>query len=204
MEEGFKMIMAEALSEPRGVTAAEGTAKARIERAALSLFVEKSIEGVSTKSIAARAEVSEGLLYRHFKSKADLALTLMRAIHDRLTQLVRGNIEQSLDSAVSDIVQDYTALADEDWTLFAYHLLNMHRFPNLSEDGPLRAAADLVRFNQDAGRLPSGVAPDLLASMALGVVTQAAHGKLLGASIGDLSDYCDEFERAIMAVLEDT
>jgi len=190
--------------DARGVTADNGTAKARIERAALILFVEKSIEGVSTKSIATRAGVSEGLLYRHFKSKADLAQTLMRAIHQQLTELVRQNIDQSLDAAVSEIIRDYTAAADEDWTLFAYHLLNMHRFPSLSEDGPMRAAADLVRFNQAAGRLPSGVAPDLLASMALGVVTQAAHGKLLGASIGKLSDHSDKFERAVMAVLEDT
>ena len=191
------------LSDPRGITASDGSAKARIERAALILFVEKSIEGVSTKSIAAYARVSEGLLYRHFKSKADLARTLMGAIHDRLTGLVRRNMEQSLDAAVSDIVRDYAALADEDWPLFAYHLLYMHRFPNLAEDGPLRAAAELVRFNQSAGRLPSGAPPELLASMALGVVTQAAHGKLLGANISALSDHIDSFERAVMAVLED-
>ncbi len=191
------------LSDPRGITAQDGTAKARIERAALELFVEKSIEGVSTKSIAEFAGVSEGLLYRHFKSKADLAQTLMRAIHERLTSLVRANMDQSLEAAVSDIVRDYAALADEDWPLFAYHLLYMHRFPNLAEDGPFRAAADLVRFNQSAGRLPSGVSPDLLASMALGVVTQAAHTKLLGANIGPLSGHIECFERAVMAVLED-
>jgi len=191
------------LSDPRGVTADQGTAKARIERAALTLFVEKSIEGVSTKSIAASAGVSEGLLYRHFKSKADLAQTLMRAIHERLTELVRENMDQSLDAAVGDIVRDYAALADDDWPLFAYHLLYMHRFPNLASDGPLRAAAELVAFNQAAGRLPSDIAPDVLTSMALGVVLQAAHGKLLGAKIGALSDHTDSFERAVMAVLED-
>ena len=191
------------LSDPRGVTAAAGTAKARIERGALELFVEKSIEGVSTKSIAETASVSEGLLYRHFKSKADLARTLMQSIHTHLTALVRDNMDQSLDAAVSDIVRDYAALADEDWPLFAYHLLYMHRFPNLAEDGPLRAAAELVRFNQSAGRLPSGVSPDLLASMALGVVMQAAHAKLLGANIGPLSSHVACFERAVMAVLED-
>ena len=195
--------MTSPLSDPRGVTAAAGTAKARIERAALTLFVEKSIEGVSTKSISALAGVSEGLLYRHFKSKSDLAKTLMSAIHGRLTTLVRGNMDQSLDAAVSDIVYGYAALADDDWPLFAYHLLNMHRFPNLAEDGPLRAAAELVRFNQDAGRLQTGVSPEVLASMALGVVTQAAHAKLLGANIGWLSDHSDSFERAVMAVLED-
>jgi AcrR family transcriptional regulator len=188
------------LSDPRGVTAGQGTAKARIERAALTLFVEKSIEGVSTKSIAASAGVSEGLLYRHFKSKADLAQTLMRAIHERLTELVRENMDQSLDAAVGDIVRDYAALADDDWPLFAYHLLYMHRFPNLASDGPLRAAAELVAFNQAAGRLPSDI---VLTSMALGVVLQAAHGKLLGAKIGALSDHTDSFERAVMAVLED-
>jgi len=189
--------------DKRGVTAKAGTAKARIERAALTLFVEKSIEGVSTKSISQVAGVSEGLLYRHFKSKADLSRILMKTIHDRLTDLVRDHMDQPLAAAVSDIVRDYAVLADEDWPLFAYHLLYMHRFPKLAEDGPLRAAADLVRFNQGAGRLRAGIAPELLASMALGVVMQAAHSKLLGADIGALSDHIDTFERAVMAVLED-
>ena len=195
--------MPDIITERRGVTATPGTSKARIERAALNLFVEKSIEGVSTKSIAETADVSEGLLYRHFKSKADLSFILMKTIHDRLTELVRSHMDQPLAAAVSDIVRDYAALADEDWSLFAYHLLYMHRFPKLAEDGPLRAAADLVRFNQAAGRLRSGIAPDLLASMALGVVMQAAHSKLLGGDIGALSDHADTFERAVMAVLED-
>ncbi len=195
--------MNDVITDERGVTAKAGTAKARIERAALTLFVERSIEGVSTKSIAASAGVSEGLLYRHFKSKDDLSRTLMKTIHDQLTILVRAHSAQSLDSAVSDIVRDYAALADNDWSLFAYHLLYMHRFPNLAEDGPLRAAAELVRFNQGAGRLSPNVNPNLLASMALGVVMQAAHGKLLGAVMGALSDHVDTFERAVMAVLED-
>jgi len=195
--------MTEIISDIRGVTADAGSAKARIERAALTLFIEKSIEGVSTKSISQRAGVSEGLLYRHFKSKADLAQTLMQAIHSQLTALVRDHVDQTLESAVSDIVQKYAALADEDWPLFAYHLLYMHRFRSLSDDGPLVAAADLVRFNQAAGRLSSALSPDVLASMALGVVTQTAQAKLLGANIGALSDHIDSFERAVMAVLED-
>jgi len=39
--------------------------------------------------------------------------------------------------------------------------------------------------------------------MALGVVIQAAHSKLLGADIGLLSGHIETFERAVMAVLED-
>ena len=114
------------VTDRRGITATDGTSKARIERAALTLFVEKSIEGVSTKSISEYAGVSEGLLYRHFKSKSDLSRILMKTIHDRLTDLVRGHMNQPLAAAVSDIVKDYVELADEDWPLFAYHLLYMH------------------------------------------------------------------------------
>lgn len=195
--------MTDVITDTRGVTAEPGTAKARIERAALTLFIKTSIEGVSTKSLAALAGVSEGLLYRHFKSKDDLARTLMLSIHTRLTDLVRSHADQSLDAAVSDIVRDYAQLADEDWPLFAYHLLYMHRFPNLAEDSPLKAATELVAFNQAAGRLPKNIEPTTLASMALGIVLQTAQSKIAGAVTGPLSDYIPSFERAVMAVLED-
>lgn len=195
--------MREIISDERGVTAVSGTAKARIERAALTLFIETSIEGVSTKSLAALAGVSEGLLYRHFKSKDDLARTLMLAIHTQLTELVRSHADQSLDAAVSDIVRDYARLADEDWPLFAYHLLYLHRFPNLTDDSPLQAATDLVSFNQSAGRLPTAMPAHVLASMALGVVLQTAQSKVAGVITSPLSDFIPNFERAVMAVLED-
>ena len=181
-----------------------GTAKSRIERAALDLFVSRSIEGVSTKSIAAAASVSEGLIYRHFKSKDDLARQLMAHIHVKLTDLVRRHMAQSLDAAVEDIVQGYCALADQDWALFTYHLLHMHRFPKLSEDSPLRAAAELIAFNQSAGRLRTGVDPAVLAAMALGVVLQTAQARVAGAMAAPLSDFAPLFERAVMAVLEES
>lgn len=189
--------------DARGVTGKDGTAKARIERAALTLFIKTSIEGVSTKSLSGLAGVSEGLLYRHFKSKDDLARTLMYEIHRRLTDLVRQHTDQSLDAAISDIVRDYARLADEDWALFAYHLLYMHRFTGIDDDSPLKAATDLVRFNQAAGRLPTGLAPHVLASMALGVVLQTAQSKVAGVINQPLSDFIPHWERAIMAVLED-
>lgn len=189
---------------PHPLIAPIGTAKARIERAALELFVARSIEGVSTKSIAQSAGVSEGLIYRHFKSKDDLARQLMKHIHDQLTALIRLHSEQSLDAAIPDIIADYCALADQDWALFAYHLLNIHRFPKLSKDSPLEAARDLIAFNQAAGRLPSGNDPIVLAAMALGVVLQTAQAKLMGALQNPLSEFAPMFERAVIAVLEDS
>ena len=128
----------------------------------------------------------------------------MQAIHVKLTDLVRKHIDQSLDAAVIDIVRDYATLADEDWPLFAYHLLYLHRFPTISGDSPLKAATELVAFNQAAGRLSSDLDPHVLASMALGVVLQTAQTKLAGTISQPLSDFIPYFERAVMAVLEDT
>ena len=44
--------------DPRGVTAVDGTAKARIERAALVLFSQNGVDAVSTREIAAAAQVA--------------------------------------------------------------------------------------------------------------------------------------------------
>ncbi len=62
------------------------TARARIREAALRLFGEKGVEGVTIREVAAEAGVSGGLVRHHFGSKGDL-----RAACDAhaLSQLMR-------------------------------------------------------------------------------------------------------------------
>jgi len=74
----------------RGVSAVDGTNKAKIERAALTLFAEHGVDGVSTKSIAVAAGVSEGLLYRHFTNKKvwPIRLALLSAIIAKLQMMI--------------------------------------------------------------------------------------------------------------------
>lgn len=196
--------MKEVISDKRGVIAADGTAKARIERAALTLFTESSIEGASTKSIAQLAGVSEGLLYRHFNNKDDLARNLMQTIHSRLTLMIRFAADLPLDEAIDKIVGTYCALADDDWDLFRYHILHLHRFPGLSgtgHDSPIGAAAEIVRAAQARGDINKAADPVLTATMALGVVLSAAQAKVLGALKQPLSAHEGEFNRIVMAVL---
>jgi len=198
----------------RGVSAVDGTNKAKIERAALTLFAEHGVDGVSTKSIAQQAGVSEGLLYRYFKNKDTLARELMQAIHIRLTEMIMAASarEDGLADQVSFIVRHYCEIADDDWTLFRYHILHLHHFPSLSDaptedwpNSPHMAAVNLLQRAMDEEAIPQSDAnvhdPNILAAMALGVVLHPAQAKVLGAIEGPLSGHIEVFEKGVLAVL---
>jgi len=51
--------------------------KATIIRSAASLFAEKGFSGTKTREIAARAGVSEALIFKHFPSKEDLYAAIL-------------------------------------------------------------------------------------------------------------------------------
>ena len=193
----------------RGVSAVDGTNKAKIERAALTLFAEHGVDGVSTKSIAVAAGVSEGLLYRHFTNKDGLARELMRAIHVRLTEMIMAAAgrEEGLADQISFIVRHYCEIADDDWTLFRYHILHLHHFPSFSDapaggwpSSPHAAAVKLLERAMAEGVIAKRDA-NVLASMALGVVLQPAQAKVLGAIDGPLSAHIPAFTDAVLALL---
>ena len=198
----------------RGVSAADGTTKARIERAALILFTERGVDGVSIKEIAAYAKISDGAMYRYYPSKYKLAHELMLTIHNQLTTLVRdvAGAELSFEDKIRAIVTRYCSLADDDWNLFAYHLMHLHHFPELFEptnkdgqttrkiDSATQACGDILDAAMDAGDIPRGNV-ELLASMVLGIVIQAAQAKAYQRLNGPLSIYINDFERSILAVL---
>ena len=193
----------------RGVSAVDGTNKAKIERAAVWLFSEHGVDGVSTKSIAQKAGVSEGLLYRYFKNKDTLARELMRAIHIRLTEMIIAAAarEEGLADQVSFIVRHYCEIADDDWTLFRYHILHLHHFPSFSDapagdwpNSPHMAAVKLLQNAMNKGEIPQSDS-NILAAMALGVVLHPAQAKVLGAFDGCLSDHIAVFETGVLAVL---
>ncbi|MFC5652314.1 TetR/AcrR family transcriptional regulator [Paenibacillus solisilvae] len=52
----------------------------QIKQAALKLFARQGIAGTKTSMIAAEAGISEGLIYRHFKSKDELFTALVQEL----------------------------------------------------------------------------------------------------------------------------
>ena len=67
------------------------SAKPRIERAALEVFVRDGVDAATTKAIAAQAGVSEGAIYRHWRSKDELAITRLLMPPDNYA--VSGRVE---------------------------------------------------------------------------------------------------------------
>lgn len=189
----------------RGVVAADDTPKARLERAAVRLFGAGGVDGTSMREIAASAKMSLGAVYGHYDSKDMLAFALMSHTHKRLAALISAAEDEGggLENVTGRIIEGYCDAADDDWDLFRFYLINLHRFTNLAEGkggSPTEVAAHIVQRAMDAGDIPAK--PTLLtASMALGVVMQAGLARSYGQIDGSLSQYKPQFKAAVMAVL---
>ncbi len=179
--------------------------KARLERAALTLFVARGVAETTTKEIAMAASVAEGTIYRYFPSKEQLALDLFLRHHQGWPRRLPKRSDRPRDCAPRSkaIVRCYCEWADRDWTLFAYHLLNQHSFLIQVPDGmsnPVTVVRDVISQAMKAGEIPKRNV-DLAAASAIGVVMQAATYKVYGRFTGDLSDHVRFFADAAWAVL---
>ncbi|MGI9540682.1 MAG: TetR/AcrR family transcriptional regulator [Flavobacteriaceae bacterium] len=63
------------------------TKKSAIIEAALQLFSEMGYTGTSTRTIATKTGVSEGLIFRHFKNKEGLLLVLLEDAEKEIASL---------------------------------------------------------------------------------------------------------------------
>lgn len=181
-------------------------ARPKIERAALKLFVHGGIDASTTRDIAEKAGVSEGALYRHYKGKDELALSLFMEMHNRLGTMMGEALagEGTLEEKVHRAAAAYCRIADEDFLLFSFHLVSLHRYlphDRRRPDDPVTIAETIVDGLMKAGEIPKGDAA-LKAAMALGVMTQAGQNKIYNRLAGSLSDHADAIARGILAVLK--
>ena len=182
------------------------SAKPRIERAALEVFVRDGVDGATTRAIATAAGVSEGALYRHYKGKDELAISLFMTTHRRLSSLIEESSARAvgIKAKAAAIVDAYCEVADEDWLTFSFHLTQIHRFiPYYQEDGrdPVTVTENVIKQAMIATEIPPAD-PRVLAAMAIGVITQTAQNKAYGR-LGDdaLSAHAPLMTAAVQAVL---
>jgi len=179
--------------------------KTRIDAAAIELFVHMGVDASTTKLIAKAAGISEGAIYRHYRSKDELALTLFMGVHRRLSALVEEAAAgvHGIRAKAAAIVSAYCQAADEDWPKFTFHLLSIHRFlPFYQEDGrdPVSMVEKVLKLAMIEAEVPPAD-PRVLASMAIGVIVQTAQNKAYGRFDTPMSAHAALMTAGVEAVL---
>ncbi len=155
-----------------GVTAAE--TRERLLRAAADVFAERGYDGTRVADIAAAAGVSNGALYAHFPSKADLLVAALRT-HGRhlLGELFAADPDQPVVDLLLTVGRWLPRRLDTRGYLIVEALTAARRDEDVA--GPMREyvgeraawLADLVDLAQTRGELDAAVSPQALAHFCL-------------------------------------
>jgi AcrR family transcriptional regulator len=151
-----------------GVTAAE--TRERLLLAAADAFAERGYDGTRVADIAAAAGVSNGALYAHFGSKAELLVAALRA-HGRrlLADLLAADPDRSVAETLLAVGRCLPRRRDARGHLIVEALVAARRDAEVA--GPMRdymgersdLLAGLVRHAQDRGELDPALSPGALA-----------------------------------------
>jgi len=155
-----------------GTTAAE--TRQRLLRAAADVFAERGYDGTRVADIAAAAGVSNGALYAHFSSKADLLVAALRT-HGRrqLADMFAADPERSVTDLLLVIGRGLLRQCDASEALIVEALVAARRDEAVAR--PMRDyirergewLAGLMQVAQSDGEIDPGLSPAALAHFCL-------------------------------------
>ena len=82
-----------------GTLRRQGQTRIALQRAALTLFVERSADAVAVDDITRRAAVAKGSFYNHFDDKADLARALISEVREAVEPVIAAANQEIADPA---------------------------------------------------------------------------------------------------------
>jgi AcrR family transcriptional regulator len=158
---------------PRGMAT-----RNRIREAALELFVAKGVIGTSVRDIAAKADIAEGGLYRHYASKEDLAWKLFSENYAALAKDLQGlaRTEKDFQHRLAAMVGRFCRFFDEEPLMFRFLLLTQHQeLPKLKSktQSPVQALRNLIADAAKKGEITAKDI-DLTTAQILGLLLQPA------------------------------
>jgi AcrR family transcriptional regulator len=178
--------------------------RAKVDRAAVELFAARGVDGVSIADIAAAAGVSQGALYRHYRSKDELASRLFSTAFLKTgaeLDTIRAG-RSGFAARLGAMVEHFCWLYDTDPALFRFMLIAQHDLlPRI--DGGRTPTAVIEDAVADAVAAREIARTDIAAAAAviMGVVLQTALFHLYGRLRGPLLPRAPALSRAALAAV---
>jgi AcrR family transcriptional regulator len=177
----------------------------KVDQAAIQLFAAKGVDGVSVAEIAAAAAVSQGALYRHYRSKHELASTLFSNAYLRTgveLDAIRAS-RKGFAARIAAMVEHFCALYDADAALFRFMLIAQHDLlPKIGDGGRLPVAViENTVADAIAAREIDPIDVGAGAAVIMGVVLQPALFQLYGRLTGPLLARAPSLARAAIAAV---
>jgi AcrR family transcriptional regulator len=172
-----------------------GGKRESIKAQAMRLFVERGVDAVSVRDIAAECDMKPSNLYAHFASREALVAELFHegyaAYGDILADIAasagpfRGRLER--------LMREICRLHDEDNIRFRFLVMTQHGFLHQlerTERNPAEVICRAVTAAMEAGEIPRRE-PELMAMAVIGLIVQPATGLLYGRLGGGLLERAD-------------
>ena len=181
------------------LTERAGTSETRrsLVDAAKSLIETRGLANLTTRAVTREAGCSEGALYTHFPHKADLLFAVCQerlpdfraTVGDLIEHVGRGSVPRNLEAIIvaaqrfyADLIPVSSGIA-ADRELLLRHREHMKRH-GVGPRKTLEAVATYIAAEQRIGRIDSGIAPQMYATMLLGAcLATASAEQVLGESL---------------------
>ncbi len=179
--------------------------KDKVDRAAIELFAARGVDGVSIADIALDAGISQGALYRYYRSKDEMAARLFTDAYRRTgAELAAiGAAQHGFAARIGAMVAHFCALYDADPALFRFMLIAQHDLlPGIDDAGAAPVAAiETAIADAVSNREVGAVDIALAAAAVMGIVLQSALFQLYGRIAGPLSPRAPALSRAAIAAV---
>ena len=182
--------------------------KKGILREGLRLFAENGLSATSIRDIAAATGLTNPALYKHFKTKDDLARTLFeRSYSELLKQLmIATRSETDFPEKFKAFIKAYAEFFDEDPNAAIFTTGNLATlWPQVSERLKNRTVITVLRELLEEGRSAGLVNKEedltLLLSLVIGTLGQLSRQMYLRSIPGPASRYVDGVDRILRAGL---
>lgn len=182
------------------------TKRQHVLDAALKLFVEKGIEGTTTREIAHLANAGEGTMFRHFESKEDMAWHLFHenlvAFMKHLEEKVAG--QTTAEDKIRSMIQACYDLYETDPVMCSFLLLTEHsaaRRMGADYRTPISFLVEVIEQGQKAGEIRA-MDSQLAAALVFGAVLRVPFFKRYRRITRDLREMVGEVTESVWQMIK--